>query len=161
MVRPNKYPLASLARLKKERADGAARELAKAVSAREEADRRREEAEMARKQAEARAAHVRREERASLEHGELHAADLMRASAWEARIKAEDEGRARMVEAARATVGTKRRIEADAQAKVALARGEVKAVLRHETRWNEAQGRVRDAAEEEAAAEASHPKLAR
>jgi hypothetical protein len=85
----------------------------------------------------------------------------MRANAWEALIKVEDEGCAHTVETARATVGTKRRIEADAQAKAALARGEVKAVLRHETRWSEAQGRVRDAAEEEAAAEASHPKLAR
>ncbi len=160
-MRSSKYPLESLARLKKERADDAVRALGKAISAREDAERRRAEAEAAQKHAEAQAAVLRQEERASLEKGELSAADLVQANAWEVRVKAEDAERARKVEEARASSETKRRLEAEAQAKVAGARGEVKAVLRHEGRWNEARQRARDAEEEEAAAEASRPKTPR
>jgi hypothetical protein len=157
-MRSSKYPLEPLARLKKERAEGAVRDLGRAVSAREEASHRRAEVEEARKEAEARAARVRQEERAVLEKGGLRAADLMRAEAWEARVKAEDVERARAVEEARASLATKTRLEVEAQANVARVRGEANAVSRHEARWHEAQRRARDLEEEEAAAEAQRPK---
>lgn len=157
-MRRSPYPLEPFARLKEGRVEGAVRELGKAVSARQDAERRRAEAEAARRQAGERASRIWQEERASLEKGGLHVADLLRASAWEVRVKKEDAERARAVEEARATEGTKRRLEVEGRGKVAAARGEAKAVLRHEARWNEARQRERDAREEEEAAEAARPK---
>ncbi len=153
-MRPSKYPLEALAHLKKERADVATRQLANAVSAREDAERRCAEAEDARKQAGARAAGVREAERVSLEKGNLSAADLVRKNAWEARVEAEDRERTRIVDDARSLVATRRRIEVDGRAEVARAHGELLAVHRHEVRWIQAQERVRETKEEEAAAEA-------
>jgi hypothetical protein len=157
-MRPRKYPLEPLVRLKKERVESTTRQLGKAVLARESAERRHEEAASAQRQGDARASRVRTEERDLLEKGELSAADLIRANAWEVRVQTEGAERAHAVDAAQATMTTQRRRELDAQAEVARSRGEAKAVDRHEARWIAAREKVREAEEEEATSEAARPK---
>jgi hypothetical protein len=153
-MRPKKYPLEPLRRLKKERAEQKTRELGTAIAARETVQRRREEAEGEQKAARARAEAVREEERSALVKGELFARDLARGGAWEQRVSAEDQERARGVEKARTREDDARRLEARAQGDVAIARAEVEVTARHEERWTSAARKVAESSEEEALAEA-------
>jgi len=152
-MRPKKYPLEPLRRLKKERAEATTRELGTAIAARETLQRGREEAEATRTAARARADAVRGEERAALEKGELSARDLARGGAWEQRVSAEDQARSQSVEKARSAEDEARRAEARAQRDVAVARAEVEATGRHEQRWTSAARKAEESREEETLAE--------
>jgi len=152
-MRPKKYPLEPLRRLKKERAEAKTRELGTAIVARETVQRRREDAEGEQKAARARAEAVRGEERAALEKGDLFARDLARGGAWEQRVSAEDQERARGIEKARSAEDEAKRVEARAQGDVAIARAEVEVTARHEQRWTSAARKAAEGREEEALAE--------
>jgi hypothetical protein len=152
-MRARKYPLEPLKRLKKDRAEAKTRELGGAITTREAAERRRLEAEAVREAERVRADVVRRQERASLEKGELTAKDLARGGTWEQRASAEDAERARGVERAQSVEEKARTVEAKAQADVALARAEVEATARHEQRFLAAAKKAEEATEEEALAE--------
>jgi len=161
-MRGKKYPLEPLRRLKKERAEAKTRELGAAIATRETVQRRREEAESERDSARARANAVREEERAALEKGELFARDLMRGGAWEQRVSAEDQARARGIEKARSAEDDARKVEARAQGTAAVAHSEEKATARHEQRWVATARKAEESREEDALAEAVRaPKRAR
>jgi hypothetical protein len=153
-MRPKKYPLEPLRRLKKERAEAKTRELGTAIVARETAQQRREDAEGEQMAARARAAAVRGEERAALEKGDLFARDLARGGAWEQRVSAEDQERGRGIEKARSSEEEAKRVEARAQGDVAVAQAEVEVTARHEQRWTSAARKAKESREEEALAEA-------
>jgi hypothetical protein len=152
-MRPKKYPLEPLRRLKKDRAGTKTRELGAAIVTREKAQKRREEAEVEREAERARADRVRGEELAALEKGELFARDLARGGAWEQRTSAEDAERARGVEKARSTEQESQAAEAKAQGSVAVARAEVEATARHEQRFWSAVRKAEESREEDAVAE--------
>ena len=153
-MRPRKYPLDPLARLRAKQVDDAGRLLAKAVSVRQEAERA-EQAAVAERDGAAEVARVVNEgERAALERGELCAADLVRAAAWSVRVEAEraalDLGVKRAADQARAAeggVGT-------ARDGVARARADAEVVERDRAKWEGAARKKEEAAEEETAAEA-------
>jgi hypothetical protein len=160
-MRRKKYPLESLAHLKKDRVDAKARELGAAVSAREarEAERVRKEAE--REAARASADVIRTAERAALERGDLRAIDLSRVKVWDRRVQLEDLGRAREVDEARTAEDRSRAAEGAAKNDVATARAESESVEQHRKRWKAALRKGQESLEEEAVADAVRPKRGR
>ena len=160
-MRRKKYPLESLAHLRKDRVDAKARELGAAISAREarEAERARKEAE--REAARATADAVRTAERAALERGDLRAADLSRVNVWERRVKIDDLGRTRAVDEAQAEEDRARSTEGGARTEVATARAESESVERHRDRWQAVLKKGQESREEEAMADAVRPKRSR
>jgi hypothetical protein len=157
-MRRKKYPLESLARMKKDRVETKTRELGQAISTRETLERSRERKEADRDIAREGANQVRREERSQLEKGTLKVLDLAREGTWELRVRAEDAKRARDVDEARAVEAGARGAEAAAKGSVAEASAEEQSVQRHEERWKEAAKRTEEALEEESLAEAVRPK---
>jgi hypothetical protein len=156
-MRPPRYALEPLAHLRRDEADGAARELATALAAREASEQQRRLAEQRRAAHEVAAEGVREAERESLARGELRAADLAHGDAWEVRHATE---RAAM------TADVERRVAAEDQARVAegqardvLAAREADAgvIEKDRARWSEEQRRKVEAREEEEAAEAYRP----
>src|ERR1700722_14623866 len=88
-MRPRKYPLDSLARLRDKR-PGAAPPLPSAViRARQEAERQEENAQARKDDAAKEARAVGDEERGALERGELRADDLALGAAWKVRADAD------------------------------------------------------------------------
>ena len=157
-MRPKRYPLDPLVRVRRDRVEASARSLASAIREREEAERVRlaAEAERARRAEEAK--RVREVEASALDRGELSAADLQRQGAWEARTQWEDEQRARQVDAARERESSTRRGEGKAMAEVAKAEAGAKVVTEHRARWVKEGERKAEAAAEEGAAEAWRPR---
>jgi hypothetical protein len=156
-----KYPLEPLARLKENRAESKTRELAKAVSTREAAQKKREGAEADREASRAGARRILFEEQGLLAEGSLHVADLVRASTWEARVRAEDAEKTRTVDGSLAAEEKARAAEAEVKAVVARARAESEVVQRHRERWSAAMKKEEESREEEALAEIHRPKNSR
>jgi len=157
-MRPRKYPLEPLAKLRARKVEGAVQGLAQAVAQREQAEQARLLREQARAAQEARAARVVEEERGSLERGELHAADLARAHAWQLRSDAESAALSSEVDRARAAETDALKGEGAARTQVAERRAEADVVDKDRARWT-AEGRKRqEAKEEEAMAEAFRPR---
>jgi hypothetical protein len=157
-MRPRKYPLEPLAALRARKVEGAVTGLAKAVAQREQAEQARRERELARAAQEARAARVIEEERGSLERGELHAADLARAHAWQLRSDAERAALSSEVERARAAETEALKGESAARAQVAERRAEADVVDKDRARWTAEGRKGEEAREEEAMAEAFRPR---
>jgi hypothetical protein len=153
-----KYPLEPARRLREDRAEAAARELAEKVRAREAADAEKARAEAARLAAEQAAAAARAKERAALERGELKVADLARQDAWSVAVQMEK----RTLEKTAATAEEKARAARDTETTARGVLGEKKAeaevLVRDQGRWTAAQAKAREAAEEEEAAEAWRPR---
>jgi len=157
-MRPPKYALEPLARLRDRKVDEAAGALAGAVGEREAAEAERTRADRARAGHEHAIRGARAAEQQALERGELTVADLVRADAWEIRVAAE---RA----AHDASLTRARQVEARAQAKergareqVASRRADAKVVASDRARWQEEQRKRAEARDEEAAAEGRRPK---
>jgi hypothetical protein len=153
-MRPRKYPLDPLARLRGKEVDSATKLLSDAIRARQEAQRA-EDAALARTEsaaAESRA--VTTGEDAALARGELRAADLVQGAAWRARDEIDRAELARgLMQAGKGTLLAHAE-EKTAQTRIARARAEAEVVARDRARW-EAEGRKKgEAAEEEAVAEA-------
>jgi hypothetical protein len=153
-----KYPLDPLLRVRKDRVDEAARALAEAVRAREQASMRRAVAEDERDQEARRADEVRRAERAALAAGTLRAEDLQRAASWEVGARAEAARLEARVDAARAGEAEAVRHESDARGELAAKQADVEVVEKDRARFAERARRAAEAREQEAAEEAHRPK---
>jgi hypothetical protein len=157
MRRP-RYPLEPLADLRARKVEGAVAGLAKAVAEREQAEQARLAREQARAAQEAQAARVAQEERDSLERGELHAADLARAHAFQLRSEAEHAALTNAVDQARAVEAGAVKGEGEARDQVAARRADADVVDKDRARWTAAERKREDAKEEEAMAEAFRPR---
>ena len=149
-----KYPLDPLAKLRHRQVDAATRELAHAVEARQEAERKRDAAEAVRARAEASAQVLRDEERAALEHGALRAADLHRAQAWELGVEEERKRLAQQVAAAAQGAERARGAETGVQGALASREADAEVVDEDKARFLEREAKRALAKEEEAAQEA-------
>jgi hypothetical protein len=156
-MRPKRYPLDALVRVRREHVDASARELSAAIRAREEAERVRLAAEAERARQAHDADRVRAAEASALDRGQLSAADLQRQGAWEARTQWEDGQRARQVDAARERESSARGGEGRAMAEVAKAEAGAKVVTEHRARWAAQGERAAEAAAEEEATDAWRP----
>ena len=153
-MRPRKYPLDPLARLRDKQVGDATKLLSDAIRAREDAQRA-EEAALARRDGAVEDAQiVAAREDGALRRGELRAEDLARAAAWSARVEVDRADLEQRV--ARTTQGSRaaQAQEETAQNATARARADAQVVARDRARWDEAERKKRDAAEEEGAAEA-------
>ncbi|HEY8042420.1 MAG TPA: hypothetical protein VIF15_21610 [Polyangiaceae bacterium] len=157
-MRPPKYALEPLARLRQHGVDEAVRGLATAVARRDEAERRRRGAEQRRELHESATALVREDEREALARGELRAADLARADAWERRASAEGTAMAAECDRARTSEATALEQEQRARTQVATREADAQVVARDRARWDEGLRKRTEAREEEAMAEAYRPK---
>jgi hypothetical protein len=153
MRRP-KYPLEPLAKLREQKVDEATRALAGAVANREKAERARAGAELRRASHEADARGLRQAERGALERGELKAADLARAGAWEMRVAEDREKLEAVVKSTREEEKKARQGEAEARADATARRADAEVVEKDRTRWREGERKHAEAKEEEAATEA-------
>ena len=153
-MRPPKYPLDPLARLRAKQVDDATKELAGSVRARAKAADEVDAAEQRRSQHQARAAGERVASGEALARGELRAADLMRQGAWESRVHAEGEDLARRVEGARDRETATAEDEARARAAAATRKAEAEAVAKDEARWQKRRADRAEAREDEATADA-------
>jgi hypothetical protein len=153
-MRPPRYPLEPLAKLREDQVDAAVRGLARAVDGRGAAERARQTAEQRQEAHTAAASRVRDAEGEALARGELHAADLAHAAAWEARVASERAAIAGVVGRARAAELQARAAEQTAQGEVATRKAGAEVVAADQTRWREALRKKGEAKEEEAAEEA-------
>ena len=157
-MRPSKYPLETLAAQRQRQVDDAVKGLASAVSAREAAERRRIVVGEQRVAHEAQAAGVRDAERGALERGDLSAADLARAHAWQLRAEAEAAAIAAEEQRARAAEATSADGQTRAQDQVAARRADADVVAKDRARWSDRERKRADVVEEDAAAEAFRPR---
>jgi hypothetical protein len=157
-MRPPRYALEPLAKVREERVDEAVRGLAQAVAGREAAERSRRAAEAHRETHESAAATTREAERQALERGELRAEDLARAGEWELRVAAERAALLATEERALAAAREARNEEQGARGEVATRKADAGVVEKDRARWVEGQRKRAEAREEEEAAEAYRPK---
>jgi colicin import membrane protein len=157
MKRPQ-YPLEPLADVRERQVDDAVRGLAAAVAQRESAARRARAVEQAAATHAASAEAVKRVEREALERGELTAADLARAHAWELRAQAEHAVLAAEQERARGAEHAASDAEGQSRDELARRRADADVVAKDRARWEAGQRKRADAREEEAMAEAFRPK---
>ena len=161
-MRPKKYPLEPLRRLKKDRAEAKTRELGTAIASRESIQKKRETAEAEREAERARANLVREQERAALREGR---ALRSQSGARGCVGAAHDRGGCRAWTRRRGEIQSAeekaRAGEAKAQADVAVARAEVEATARHEQRFWSTVRKAEESREEEAVAEARPSKRPR
>lgn len=157
-MRKRQYPLESLADQRVRQVNEAVKGLATAVSARDAAEKRRIQIEERKAEHAARADGVRASERALLERGELTAADLARAHAWQLRVEGEAAALSADQERARATEVAATDAQRQAQTQVAARRADADVLDKHRARWTEGERKRAEAAEEEAAAEAFRPR---
>jgi hypothetical protein len=153
-MRPPRYPLEPLARLREEQVDAAVRGLATAVAGRSAAEDARRTAEHRRDAHAEAAARVREAERVALRRGELRAGDLARAGAWEVRVASEHEAMASEVGRALGVEAQACDTERKAQGETASRKADAEAVATDRTRWHDALRKKGEAREEEAAEEA-------
>ncbi len=149
-----KYPLKPLLEQRERNVDDATAELGGAIRAREAADAARVRAERERLEEEERAQRVRREEADRLARGELRAADLAHAQAWEIAAHAQIEQLERAVSAARQGAEQARDAEQVARTELARKMADRDVVAKDETRFVDRLKKRALAAEEEAAEEA-------
>jgi hypothetical protein len=153
-MRPRKYPLDPLARLREKQVGDATKLLSDAIRAREDAQRAEEAATSRRDSAVEDARLLAEREGAALERGELRSEDLARAAAWGVRVEADRVELEQRL--ARASEGTQaaQDDEAAAQGAIARARADAEVVSRDRARWDEAERKKEQTAEEDAASEA-------
>lgn len=149
-----KYPLKPLLEQRERHVDDATAELGGAVRAREAADAARMRAERDRREADERAARIRQEEAERLARGELRAADLAHAQAWEVGARAELQELDRAVEVAQQTAERARGDEQNARFALAQKMADRDVVAKDKARFEDRVKRRVLAAEEEAAEEA-------
>jgi hypothetical protein len=149
-----KYPLKPLLEHRERKVDAATAELADAVRSREVADAARARAELERREAEERAAQLRAEEAERLARGELRAADLARAQAWEVSARSQIGQLTRAVELAEQKVEEARGEEAEARVDLARKMADRDVVAKDDARFEDRVKKRALSAEEEAAEEA-------
>jgi hypothetical protein len=157
-MRPPRYPLEPLAKLREDQVDTAVGGLAAALARRGAAERERRAAEQRQDAHEEAAAQVREAEHDALARGELHAADLARAGAWEARVASEREALAANVGRALGGEAQARAAERTSQEEVAARQAAAEVVAADRARWDEALRKKAETKEDEAAEEAFRPR---
>jgi hypothetical protein len=157
MRRPQ-YPLEPLADVRERQVDDAVHGLATAVSRREAAAHHTRAVEQAAESHAAGVDRVKRAEREALGRGELRAADLAHAHAWELRIEAERAALAAEEERARAAERAAGDAEQRSREELARRRADADVVAKDRARWEAVQQKRADAKEEQAMAEAFRPK---
>lgn len=160
-MRPPKYPLDPLAKVRARDVDDAAQKLAGSVNAREKAQGARVASERARDDHEEAARRAREEERAKLERGELRAADLMQQDAWEVRVASERAAHERRVDDTASKEAAAREDERAARGGLASRKADEAVVAKHREAWDGREKKAREARDEEAAVEAWRPKAAK
>jgi hypothetical protein len=156
-MRPPKYPLEPLAELREKKADEALGELAAARRARDSAERERLAFEQKCRGHEAAVDRARRAETEALARGDLRAADLARAGAWEMRVDSERRALAAELDRARASEAGARAGEDHAGREAASRQAEAQVVANDRTRWQDGMQKRLEARDEIAASEASRP----
>ena len=150
----SKYPLEALGKLREVRATKSTKELAHAISERNEAEKVREAARRVREEAERASAAVRLAERDALEAGALSAADLAQQHAWEMAVAVE---RAHLLES-EANAGQKeevaRGVERAKQLGLARAKADAMVAEKHRQTWVREETKRADARVEADAEEA-------
>ena len=149
-----KYPLDPLIKLRERQVDDATRELAKAVDARQTAERKREAAENAKVRADERAKTTRDEEREALERGELRAGDLQKAQAWEIGVAEERKKVVQQVNVAEQGENKARDVETGARDSLVAREADAEVVEKDKERFVSREKQQELAKEEEAANEA-------
>ncbi len=157
-MRRKTYPLEPLLNVRKGKVDAAVKELSSAIRTREEAERARASVEAERARQADLAKETREAEGRALGRGELSVADLQRQGAWEARVRWEDEERARSVVAAVDAEARAQGGEGKARDDVARKEADAEVTLQHRGRWEAERERKVEAAVEEGAAEAWRPR---
>jgi hypothetical protein len=157
-MRGRKYPLEPLEKLRQERVDGATRALADAVKDKTKAEARRARVEEERRRGEDEARRTRDHERDALERGDLSAADLMRAAAWEVRARAEAEEHARRVAGAEAADAAAQASLETARFDLAQRKSDADVMAKDRRKWRDRVKKDEEKAEEAAAEEAWRPK---
>jgi hypothetical protein len=153
----NQYPLESLARLRKQRLEGAERSLADAVRACGAAERARDEARRASEAHREATAAIERAERVALSRGERRAMDLTREGAWAMGRRVEALRLAEGVAVGEQALERARTAERDARAVVTARAADVRVMSEHMARWHAAQQARAERVEEDAAMEAWRP----
>jgi hypothetical protein len=153
-MRPPKYPLDPLARLRARRVDEATEELAKTVEAHDRATDARARAEAEAQAHEDEARRTRDAERAALDRGELSVRDLMRGDAWEHRVAAEKAELGARVDRAKTDERRAEDEEQSARAGVARKKADAEVVEKDRARFEDRVKRRADSKEEEAQTEA-------
>jgi hypothetical protein len=138
VVRAPRYPLEPLVKLREDQVDAAVRGLASAVAKRDAAEQERLAAEARRAAHQATATGVRVAEGAALARGELSAADLARANAWEVRITSEHQALVSELERVAAAEARAREAEDNARGEVAQREAGAQVVATDQARWHEA-----------------------
>jgi|GEM_PF-975463 len=149
-----KYPLKPLLEQRERNVDGATAELGSAIRAREAADAARVRAERQRQDEEERANRVRCEEAERLARGELRAADLAHAQAWELAARAQLAQLDRAVDAAEQSVERARGDETAARTQLAQKMADRDVVVKDKARFDDRLKKRALVGEEEAAEEA-------
>ena len=149
-----KYPLKPLLEQRERNVDEATAELGGAIRGREAADAARLRAEKERRDEEERADRVRREEAERLARGELRAADLAHAQAWEVGAHAQMRQLERAVTVAEETAERARDGEHAARMQLARTMADRDVVAKDKARFEDRLKKRALAAEEEAAEEA-------
>jgi hypothetical protein len=157
-MRPPKYPLESLARVRQRAVDAAMGLLSSAVKARDAATRARQTAEQTHRDHERAAACVQEGERHALERGDLRAADLAREATWALRMASERARLSTGVERTKAAEAEATGAQLEAQAGVASRRADADVVAKDRARWDDARKKSAEARDEEAASEGWRPK---
>ena len=157
MRRPQ-YPLEPLANVRERQVDDAVRGLATAVSQREAAARHARSVEQAAESHAAAVDRTKRAEREALGRGELRAADLAHAHAWELRMEAERAALDVEGERARAAESVAGEAEQRSREELARRRADAEVIAKDRGRWEAVQQKRAEAKEEEATAEAFRPK---
>jgi hypothetical protein len=157
-MRPPKYALTPLFELRESKVREASRELAKRAEARVLAEGGRRAAEERRDAHSVIVEQVRKAEGTALDRGELRAADLARADAWELRVAAERAAIEAEVKRARTTEARAREGEHSARGDLIAGRADADVVANDRARWNEGMRKRADTKEEEAASETWRPK---
>jgi hypothetical protein len=153
-MRPRKYPLDPLARLREKRVGDATRLLSDAIRARQEAEQREESAQARKDDAAKEVLAVGGRERSALERGELRADDLALGAAWKVRMDADRAELEGQLAKALSQTSAAQAQEGTAQDGVARARADAEVVARDRAKWEEAGRKKEEAAEEEVADEA-------
>jgi hypothetical protein len=153
-MRPRKYPLDPLARLRAKQVGDATQLLAEAIRARHAAEAAEGAALAQQEGAEQEARGIGDGEQRALERGELRAEDLARAASWGTRMEAERAELANRLAEAMGQTRAAHGLEGSAQAGVARAKAEAEVVARDRAKWEGAGRRKDEAAEEESADDA-------
>jgi hypothetical protein len=152
MARPS-YPLEALRKLRDDRAEALAQELAAQVARSQVAEAKLRQREAARREHAERAAEVVRSEQERLASGGLSGADLRRIADFEVATKVQAGLLQRAEAEARQDLGQERAAEQKLRAQQAEREAEAKLVRNHEAGFHEHQGNLAQKAEEEAALE--------